>query len=310
MLALGALVPLGALFLYERRAGRVRKALDLDGPAPRSLLPTAVAVASIPVLLGLALAQPVLRSTREVHVRKDAEIFYTFDTSTSMNAASSPGGATRLHRALQAGLRMQLALNDVRSGVATMTDRVLPDLFPTADSQVFTATLDESVGINRPPPKGYSARATTFAALDTYAGTNFFDPGIKHRVVVLFTDGETAPYFPAELSGALRGPPQTDFIIIRFWRSNERLYTSGGIDRGYRPDPTSAQDVARLASLLHGQAFSEKNIGGAISATRRLIEKGPVEAVGRGLHVIPLARWLVIAALLPLAFLLWRRIVS
>lgn len=273
-------------------------------------MPTAVALTLIPVLLGLGLAQPILRSTREVHVRKDAEIFYVFDTSTSMGASSSPRGATRLQRALQAALRMRLSLADVRSGVATMTDRVLPDLFPTADDQVFTATLDESVGLNRPPPKGYSARATTFAALDTFGGTNFFDPGTKHRVVILFTDGETAPYPAEELRAALRGPPRTSFVVIRFWRSNEQLYTSHGINQGYHPDPTSAQDVTRLAALLHGSSYGENDIGGATSAVRGDLGSGPLEPVGQGLHVIPLARWLALAAFLPLGFLLWRRIIS
>jgi hypothetical protein len=310
LLALGALAPLAAFLFYERRSRRVRRTLALEAPGPRSLLPTVIAVALIPILLGIALAQPILRSTREVRVRKDAEVFYTFDTSTSMAAAAKRGGATRLDRSLRAALRMQLALGDLRSGVATMTDRVLPDLFPTADSQVFTATLDESVGINRPPPRGFAPRATTFAALDTFAGTNFFDPGIKHRVVVLFTDGETGPYFPDELRGALRGPPFTDLVVIHLWHANERLYTSSGIDRGYRPDPSSARDVATLATLLHGHAYGEGSIGAAISEVRRIVGKGPVEPVGRGLRVIPLARWFVIAALVPLAFLLWRRFPS
>ena len=163
-----------------------------------------------------------------------------------MNAAPSGRGATRLHRALQAGLRMQLALSDVRSGVATMTDRVLPDLFPTADSQVFTATLDESVGINRPPPKGYSARATTFAALDTFAGTNFFDPGIKHRVVVLFTDGETAPYFPDELRGALR-LQLTSSSFASGVRTSACTRAMGSIAGTGGPDERPGRGPARVA---------------------------------------------------------------
>jgi hypothetical protein len=283
--------------------------LELDDPRVRSLLPTAVAVALIPVLLGLALAQPVLRSTSEERVRKNAEIWYVFDTSVSMGAASSPRGATRLDRSLRYGLQMRQAIGDVRSGIATFTDRILPDLFPTANDEVFTATLDQSVGINRPPPMGFGApRATTFAALDTFAGTNFFDPGIKHRVVVLFTDGETSPYFTQDLRNALRGPPATDFVIVHVWRSDERIWGSHGAIAGYRPDPTSSADVQKLASLLGGKAYDESDIGGAIGAVKQMLGKGPVVNTGKGLQVIPLAHWLVIAAFVPLAFLLWRRI--
>ena len=137
-----------------------------------------------------------------------------------MKAASSPritGGPTRLQQALKGALRMRLALGDLRSGVATMTDRVLPDLFPTANEQVFTATLDDAVGINRPPPKGFSTRATTFAALDTSAGRTSSTPGRPTASWSCLVDGETASYFPDELRGALRGPPHTDFVIVRFW---------------------------------------------------------------------------------------------
>jgi hypothetical protein len=267
-------------------------------------------VALIPVLLGLALAQPILRSTSEEHVRKDAEIWYVFDTSPSMSAAASPHGATRLDRSLRDGLRMRLALGDVRSGVATFTDRILPDLFPTANDQVFTATLDQSVGIDRPPPMGFDPRATTFAALDTFAGTNFFDPHISHRVVVLFTDGETAPYFPQDLKNALRGRLRTRFVFVHVWRRDERIYTSHGNATGYRPDPTSTADLDKLGSLLGGRVVDENSIGSAISATKQTLGKGPVVAVGKGLHVVPLARWLALLALLPLGFLLWRRFAS
>jgi hypothetical protein len=307
VLAAAAVVPLAALALNDRRATRIRRALRLDQPTFRSRVPTAVALALVPILFGLALAQPVLRSTRVQHVRKDAEVFYIFDTSDSMRAASRRGGLTRLERAENAAMRTSLALSDVRAGVATMTDRVLPDLFPTADEQVFQATLDESLGIDRPPAKGLSSLATTYAALDTLVGTNFFDPGIKHRLVILFTDGETAPYQPGELASALRQRPRTSFVIVRFWHQNERVYTSSGVDPGYRPNPSSDAMVRQLASATGGAAFDEDHLGQAIRAARRALGTGPVENLGVGLHVIALSRWLALATLLPLGLLLWRR---
>jgi hypothetical protein len=264
-------------------------------------------LALVPALLGLALAQPVLRSSHVQRVRKDAEVFYIFDTSTSMRASSRVGGPTRLDRSRQAAARMRFALGDVRSGVATMTDRVLPDLFATVDEKVFIATLDQAVGINRPPPKGLSPIATTFAALDTLGGTNFFDPGVKHRLVVLFTDGETAPYLTSGLRRALQERPRSSFVLIHVWRPGERIFTNRGVDRGYAADPASTQALQRLASLIGGREFSEGQIGSAIAAARRLLGSGPLERLGVGLHVIALSRWLALTALLPLAVLLWRR---
>ena len=60
----------------------------------------------------------------------------------------------------------------------------------STSEEVFTATLLDAVGIDQPPPRGLSDRATTFASLDTLVGTNFFDPGVKHRLAIVFTDGE------------------------------------------------------------------------------------------------------------------------
>jgi hypothetical protein len=307
LLALGALLPLAALWLNERRAGRVRAALRVDAPPGRSRLLTAVALAAVPVLLGLALAQPVLESTRTVRSRTDAQIFYVLDTSVSMAASSGPGGRPRLERAVADVARMHLALSDVPSGLATMTDRVLPNVFPTTDQQEFAAGLADTIGIDAPPPKGLSDRATTFAALDTFAGTNFFSPGIRHRLVVLFTDGETTPYFAGDLQQALRQPPVTSLVVVHVWRAGERIYHGRKPDPDYRPDPRSGRAVTALAAALGGRAYDESRIGAAVAGAKHLLGRGTVARVGVGLHVVALAPWLALAALVPLAALLWRR---
>jgi von Willebrand factor type A domain len=307
LLALGAVLPLAALALNERRARRARRSLGVDGPPRRSYAAAAAALALVPVLLGLAVAQPVLQSTRTIHVRGDAQIFYVFDTSESMRAAAGAHSPTRLARALSAASRLHAALPEVPSGIATMTDRVLPNIFPTGSEQLFTAALADTVGIERPGPKGYNVTATTFASLDTFAGTNFFSEGIAHRLVILFTDGETAPYFPGDLHEALRLPPHTSFVIVRMGRTGDRIFAGGKPDRGYRPDPSAAHATRALASVVGGRAYSEGSIDGAIGGARQYLGKGPLVGVGEGLHVVALARWLVAASLLPLFFLLWRR---
>jgi hypothetical protein len=307
VLAAAALLPLAALALNERGAMRARRALGLEAPDLRSRIATAVALALVPVLLGLALAQPVLQSTEKVRARTDAQIFYVFDTSISMRASPGAEAPTRLERALDAGMRMRDALREVPAGVATMTDRILPNVVPPVNDQVFANALADTVGIERPPPKGFNDTATTFAALDTFVGSNFFDPGTEHRVVVLLTDGETAPYFPGELHDALRPRPRNHFVIVRFWRSGERVYLGRRPDPSYKADPRSAQAVRTLAGTIGGRAFDEDDLGGAIRAVRSYLGKGPLAGVGEGLRVIELDRWLVLASLVPIAFLLWRR---
>src|SRR4029079_7489118 len=101
----------------------------------RSRIPAVLALALVPALLGLALAQPVLRSSERHLVRTDAQAFYIVDISRSMHASTRAGGTSGFDRALRAALRMRLALPELPSGIATMTDRVLPDLFPTPNEQ-------------------------------------------------------------------------------------------------------------------------------------------------------------------------------
>lgn len=307
LLALGAVLPLGALWLNERRARRVRASLRVADPPPRSRATTAALLTAVPVLLGLALAQPVVRSNRTVKTRTDAQIFYTFDTSVSMSASSGPHAPNRLRRAVREARQLRLALQDIPSGVATMTDRVLPNIFPTVDQQEFASALTDTVGIDEPPPKGLSDKATTFAALDTFAGTTFFSPGIPHRLVILFTDGETAPYFSGDLRLALRGRPHTSFLIVHVWRSGERIYLGRKTDPDYRPDPRSGKAVASLAAVLGGRAIGEDRVAQTAAAARQLLGPGTVAPLGVGLHVVALADWLVLAAAVPVLLLLWRR---
>jgi hypothetical protein len=188
-----------------------------------------------------------------------------------------------------------------------MTDRVLPTVFPTTDGQEFATALADTVGIDAPPPKGLSDKATTFAALDTFAGTNFFSPGIPHRLVILFTDGETAPYFPGDLRQALRTRPRTSFVVVHVWRAGERVYLRGKPDPGYHPDPRSGRAVSALASLLGGRAVGEGHVASAARDARRLLGTGTLAHVGAGLRVTALAPWLVLVSLVPLLVVLWRR---
>jgi len=58
---------------------------------------------------------------------------------------------------------------------------------------------------------------------------------------------------------------------------------------------------------VSGRTFSEGDAGGTLAAARAFLGRGPLAGVGQGLHVIALSRWLVLASLIPLLFLLWRR---
>jgi hypothetical protein len=314
--ALAALVPLVALLAGERRAAAIRRALLLAGPRRRALVPVVAALVLLPALVATAAAQPVLVRDRRLSQRADAEVFFVLDTSLSMEARRGPGAATRLARAKRDVLRLESSLGDLPAGLASMTDRVLPVLLPTADRALFARALAQSIGIDRPPPsQRYPGRATTFEALVAMWGQNFFTPRTTHRAIVVFTDGEAAPpdssfrqsALAAEANLETAGIP-TPILFVHVWAPGERIYVRGGrVDPRYVADPTSGPSLERYARLLQGSAFGEDQLGDVARAIRADAGTAKAWRTETAATRVPLAPWFVLAGVVPLGFLLWRR---
>ena len=132
VVALAALVPLAGSLAVERRAARVREAVGLDTPRRRGRALVPVCAALVIVLLALAASQPVLASHRSTTIRQGADVFVVLDTSRSMVAARTPGAPNRFERARGIAHRLIAELPAVPVGLASLTDRVLPHVFPTA----------------------------------------------------------------------------------------------------------------------------------------------------------------------------------
>jgi hypothetical protein len=305
--AVSALMPLGIHWFRERRASGVRRALGLGEPSLRSRVPLLASIAAVPVLLGAAAAQPVLGTERSVPEREDAEAFFVMDTSRSMLAASGPEGASRFDRAVDAASAIRDRIPQVRSGIVSMTDRILPHVLPTTDRRVFETTLRRSIGVELPPPAfTYSTQATSYDVLAGVPQRRYYSPTAKKRVLVVLTDGESRP-FGSQLGSAFSVKPPIETVFVRFWDPGERIYETGVAEGDYRPDPNSESSLQRAASIVGGRAFSEDELPAAGDAV--------VEAVGEGKtsdRTIPGARfalmpWVTLAAFLPLGVLLWRR---
>ena len=140
LLALGVLVPLFALFLVRRRAGGLRDVLGLADPRMRGLVVAILAVVATGTFLGLAAAQPVIERTTKLETRTDAEAFVVLDVSRSMLARRNPGSPERIARAKAAARTLRAALPEVRFGIASLTDRTLPHLFPSIDRETSSTT--------------------------------------------------------------------------------------------------------------------------------------------------------------------------
>ena len=307
LLVLGVVLPLAAFLFVERRVQALRVILGLERPGTRSRLPIVACLIAIPALLAVALMQPVLRFTGAHSVRTDAEAFYVFDVSRSMNAAPSAGGTRRIERAIDTAEQVHRRLASIPSGVATMTDRVLPSVFPTGNDEVFTASLEDGLTIGQPPPRGYDRVGTLFAAVDTLASGTFYSSTVEHRVAIVLTDGESRPFDVNDLRQTLAAGPPVDFVIVRIWSSRDRVWVGDTSVADYSPDPTGEQRTEELARATGGEIFSPGDIDGIVDAVRSAVGSGPEVERGQLLRVVGLGQWLALAALLPLGYLLWRR---
>jgi hypothetical protein len=308
LLALGALLPLAALFAARSRARGIRSALRLPEPGRRERTLPLAAVAAAGTLLGLAAAQPVIQQDAKRVVRTDAEAWVVIDTTRSMLARSDPDSPMRLDRAKTAALAVRDTLPNVPLGIASLTDRVLPYLFPSVDENVFRATLRHSVGIENPPPQsGFSTLATRLDAVGQMAQLNFFAPTARRRVVVVITDGESLPFSVSQVARNLSRPPRIDAVFVHVWGEEERVFTRGAPEAAYRPDPTSRRTLEALATITRGSVYSDGEAGSAAAKARQLLGRGPTVTQGERRARHTLAPYLAAAAFLPFGFLLWRR---
>lgn len=301
------LLPLAAVAVAARRIRTTRAALQLRAPRGGTDLVALAALVSIFALLALAATQPALSHDTILHVRTDAETLFVLDTSRSMAAASSRTAPTRLARAKAAAAALRASIPDVEAGIATLTDRVLPNLLPVADRASFDATLQRAVGIEEPPPRSSSVRATTYAVLADIPASGFFDSTAKHRAIVLLTDGESVPFDPSAIGRALSG---VGVVIVRFWNVDESVYgPTGRPENAYRPDRSAPAALDSLAAATGGdRAFGEHELGAAATRLRTVLGTGPTKAVvARTRRETPLAPFIALLALMPLALLATRR---
>ncbi len=305
LVTLAAAVPLVAFVRSEQRAARVRELLRLAPPGS-SQRSTVAAIVVLAVLVGIGAAQPVLEETQEHAARSDAQAFFVIDTSRSMLASDEAGGTTRFDRARSAALRMRDELSTVPVGIASITDRTLPLIFPTANRESFASTLELAIGVDRPASsEAGNTRATRFGALAAVPARNFFRDA-ERRLVVLFTDAETAPFNPQAIANDF-SQANVQLVVVRFWREGEQVFGPDGSAEPYAADPASADFARQLAEATGGGAYDEDDLDGAIRAARDVVGEGETVVRTVRTDIDPLSPYVFLLALLPLAFLLYRR---
>ena len=310
LVALAASVPVAAWVLGTRRSTSVRRTIGLGPPSHRGGVLLVGALGLAIALLGLAAAQPVVASPHRSTVRRDAAVFVVIDTSRSMLATRAPGTPTRFDRARAIARTLDQELPAAAVGIASMTDRLLPHLFPTVNQADFGITLDQAIGVQRPPP-GEIVRAsgTDLGSLGELALGHFFPLGEHERVAVVLTDGESRVFAVQPVAAALR-KARIRLVLIRLGNPGERLYTRSGRPESYRPARATGVEFARTALGLHAPAYGESEAHAAIAEVAHAVAHGDGVASESTTSVRELSLPLAVAALLPLLFVLWRRNLS
>jgi hypothetical protein len=309
LLALAAILTLAVYLGRERRAARVRAALRLRPPSKWSRLTIASSLVLVPLLLGLAAAQPVIESTRARSERTDAEVLVALDSSRSMLASTTSGSTTRIERAAALVSWLSQSMPEVPIGLAAFDGTMLPYVLPTTDGRVLETSLIDSLEIERAAQlSGPLAprQTTSLEALAAIPRGSYFTPSVNRRVLVVLTDGETN-----EVGGRLARPflrePRIQTIFVRFWSGDERVYTGGVPEPAYEPDPDSAALLERIAAAVGGRTYDEDDRSGVLAAARRAVGSGPTEERRAENQRLALMPYVALTALFPIGLILWRR---
>jgi hypothetical protein len=187
-------------------------------------------------------------------------------------------------------------------GLSSLTNRLLPYLFPTSDARTFDLVLDDAYGIQRPPPSITLDRwVTVFDPLAEVAVRRFFSPGVRTRVLVVLSDAEAHAF---DARGVLRTIERsgTTPVVVRFWRPGERIFLRGS--ESYHATQPDALAALRRAGW---PAFSETQLGAAVRFIRKAVGSGPLVRVGYAQEDTQLAPLLALAAFVPLLLLVLPR---
>jgi hypothetical protein len=307
--ALTVAAPLAARVAAPRRGERARLAIGLPASVGRALTPFVAALLLVGGLVGLAAAQPVLQSRDEVSVRTDAALWVVLDTSRSMLASTSPRGPSRIERARRVALEVRAAVRDIPVGVASLSDRVLPHLFPSSDPAAFGRAVESTIRAGNPPPIAGGRLGTDLTAIAAVPRLGFFEPAHRRRALLELTDGESATVASSTLAAAFRGSRRTALVVVRIGAAGERVYDQRGRpEPGYRPVHDAATTVQRIAATAGGRSLTEADAAAAPDLLRSALgARGPTAERRHDEGRRPLAPYVLAAAALPLAWLLRRR---
>lgn len=306
LVALVGVLAVVVLRRVVRRSEALCARLGLPRDRPRRVLRESLPLVAIAVLLGLAATQPVLSKRQAREGREGVEVITVLDITRSMLARRSATEPTRLERGRTLSKQVRAELSDVPFGVASVTDRLLPHLFPSLGVNSFTAAVDRAIGIERPPPDRDARRATALGALAEIGRAHFFAPTTRRRIALVVTDGETVPVDLADFRDRIVDN-RVALVFVHVWHEGEAIFEGDGVNEAYEPDPTSIRSLRRVAGAVDGALYTEGQARDVVAEIRRLVGEGRTVPQGNELRSIALAPHVAAAAFVPLLLLLRRR---
>jgi hypothetical protein len=236
-----------------------------------------------------------VRKTRNNPVRADAQIFLAFDVSRSMLAAKAPGERTRFDRSRVIAERIHAAFPNVPTGVASVTNRMMPLLFPSDDGRAVPAVIEHALAILQPPPLPMSTlRLTDLSSLALAADRAYFDTEARRHALVVFSDLDSETF---SLSGQLSlfRRHRIEPFIIQVAADGERVFGADGKPEAYLPVASLSVQGLRKAGW---RAYREGQAAEAIAAIRAYLGQGPTRESGVTERQRNLAGLTALAALL------------
>ena len=303
LFALAGLVPLAALVLARRRADA--GAAGARGSRRRAGMRSRRSSSRSRSSPRCSVSPPHSRSSSTSSSSRSAPTrrsYFVFDTSLSMSARASlhcadaarPGEARRAAPPPRPRRPAGRARVDDRPDAAEPAahDRPRPD---RADAR---ASRSGSTGRRR--ASGTRGRATTLQALLPIGDSHFYSTGVTHRILVVFTDGESSR-LPPSYAIAARATPVVPPFLVHVW-SRERARLRARPARPPLPArPAGGDELAaavRLASRTAGSS-SENQIGQVATAIHAAAGPATAHTTVQQYARVALAPWFVLAGCRP-----------
>ena len=193
--------------------------------------------------------------------------------------AREASGAIRYHRARHAALRFREELAEVPFGIATMTDRVLPHLFPSVNEDAFlrrwrdrsasTGRRRRATSSRRRPGWSRSSRSRSAATSRRPRGTG---------LLVVLTDGESVPVSGARLAAASAGLRASIPSSCTCGRATSACMRGARSSPSTAPTRAPARSSRAVAGAVGGEVYGENDLDDAIAKARELVGEGELRA--------------------------------